>query len=79
MRYEIDVRLDPERNRLEGWTTIHYRSGADTALSAIHLHAYPNAFSSPKTIYAREAARVGESWDAQLAKPEDREIGRAHV
>ena len=72
MRYEIDVRLDPERNRLEGWTTIHYRSGADTALSAIHLHAYPNAFSSPKTIYAREAARVGESWDAQLAKPEDR-------
>lgn len=70
MRYDIDVRLDPERHQLEGWTTIHYRSGADTALSAIHLHTYPNAFSHKNTIFAREAARVGEDYDLQLATPE---------
>ncbi|HEU5311251.1 MAG TPA: M1 family metallopeptidase, partial [Candidatus Eisenbacteria bacterium] len=60
------------RNRLDGWTTIHYRSGADSALSALHLHTYPNAFSHRNTIYAREAARVGESYDLQFAKPEER-------
>ncbi|HET9252436.1 MAG TPA: M1 family aminopeptidase [Candidatus Eisenbacteria bacterium] len=66
------MRLDPERNRLEGWTTIHYRSGADSALTAIHLHTYPNAFAHPNTIYAREAARVGENHDLRFAKPEAR-------
>jgi hypothetical protein len=72
VRYQIDVRLDTERNRLEGWATIHYRSGADSALPALHLHTYPNAFSHPNTVYAREAARVGEDYDVQLAKPEER-------
>ena len=72
LHYAIDVRLDAARHRLEGWTTIRYRSGADSALPAIHLHAYPNAFSSPRTIYAREAARQGEQYDLRFARPSDR-------
>ncbi len=63
LRYTIDVRLDTGRNRLDGWTTIRYRSGADSALPAIHLHTYPNAFSGPRTVYAREQARQAEKYE----------------
>jgi hypothetical protein len=66
------VRLDTARHRLEGWGTIRYRSGADTALTAIHLHAYPNAFSHANTLYSREAARQGEDWSLRYAKPDER-------
>ncbi len=72
VRYSIDVRLDPGRHRLDGWATIVYRSGADSSLPAIHLHAYPNAFSSHHTIYAREGERVAENYDLRFARPSDR-------
>jgi hypothetical protein len=72
LRYAIDVRLDTGRHRLDGWSTIFYRSGADSALPAIHLHAYPNAFSSPRTLYAREAARQGEDYQLRFAKASER-------
>ena len=72
LHYTIDVRLDTGRNRLDGWTTIRYRSGADSALPAIHLHAYPNAFSGPRTIYAREGEREVEKYDIRFARPSER-------
>jgi hypothetical protein len=72
VRYEIDVRLDPIRNRLEGWTTIHYRSGADSALTALWLHAYPNAFSSHRSVYAREGERGDADYEIRFAPPRDR-------
>jgi len=72
VRYRIDALLDTERNRISGWATIHYRSGADTALPALYLHTYPNAFSGPHTIYADEAVRVGEDYAVRLAKPNER-------
>lgn len=72
LRYRIDVRLDTNRHRLEGWADIHYRSGADSALPAIYLHAYPNAFSGPNTIYARDAARQSEDYTLRFWRPEDR-------
>ncbi len=72
VRYEIDVRLDPVRNRLEGWATIHYRSGADSALTALWLHAYPNAFSSHETVYAREGERGDADYDIRFAPSRER-------
>ena len=71
LRYKIDVRLDTQRHRLDGWATIHYRSGADSALPAIYLHAYPNAFSNPRTIYARDVERQTEDFSMRYWKPED--------
>jgi len=72
VRYAIDVRLDTNRQLLDGWVTIGYRSGADSALSALWLHAYPNAFSSHRSIYGREAERFGEDYALRFAPPEDR-------
>lgn len=69
LRYDIDATLDPARHRLDGRASIVYRSGADTAFTRLHLHAYPNAFSGPHTLYAREAARKGENWELRFAKP----------
>ncbi|MGE5178426.1 MAG: M1 family metallopeptidase [Bacteroidota bacterium] len=69
LHYTIDAALDPARHRLTGHATIVYRSGADTALTALYLHTYPNAFSSPNTIYGREAAEQGENWELRDAKP----------
>ena len=72
LRYEIQVRLDPARHRLEGRATIHYRSGADTTLPAIWLHAYPNALSGPHTVYGREAERIGEDYRLRFTPDADR-------
>src|SRR5258705_124455 len=41
LRYRIDVTLDPLRHRLSGRAAITYRSGADSLLPSIYLHAYP--------------------------------------
>jgi hypothetical protein len=71
LRYDIEVRLDPERHRLEGWETVFYRSGADTALPAIYLHAYPNAFQGPHTVYGREWERM-EDYSLRFTSPVDR-------
>jgi hypothetical protein len=60
------------RHRLAGHATITYRSGADSALHAIYLHAYPNAFRDPRTIYAREGERQGEDYAIRLAAREER-------
>ncbi|HEY7728875.1 MAG TPA: M1 family metallopeptidase [Candidatus Eisenbacteria bacterium] len=58
LRYDIRVTLDPFRHRLTGEELVVYRSGADTALTAIFLHAYPNALSGPGTVYGRGADRA---------------------
>jgi hypothetical protein len=58
LRYEIQVSLDPLRHRLTGRERIVYRSGADTALTAIWLHAYPNALRDHRTIFGRGAERA---------------------
>lgn len=72
VRYDIAVLLDTPRQQLDGWATIGYRSGADSTLHALWLHAYPNAFSSHRTIYGREAERYGEDYDLRFAPLRDR-------
>ena len=64
--------LDPVRHRLTGHETIVYRSGADSALPSIYLHAYPNAFRDHHTIYAREGERWGEDYAVRFAASRDR-------
>ncbi len=49
-----------------------YRSGADSTLHAIYLHAYPNAFRDRHTLYAREGERWGEDYSIRLSAPEER-------
>ena len=70
--YRIDCRLDQARHRLTGWAAIHYRSGADSALPALHLHAYPNAFRGPGTIYGHEAERYGGDYGLRLSSLDER-------
>ena len=72
IHYDIDVSLDTERHRLDGHATIVYRSGADSALSAIHFQTYPNAFAHGDTRYARGKARQNEDWSLRYVKAEDR-------
>jgi hypothetical protein len=71
LRTSIDVHLDTNRHRLEGWETIVYRSGADSVLPAIYLHAYPNAFRGPHTVYGREGERM-ETYDLRFTPAADR-------
>jgi len=49
-----------------------YRSGADSVLHAIYLHAYPNAFRDHRTLFAREGERWGEDYAIRLSTPEER-------
>ncbi|MEK7316866.1 MAG: M1 family metallopeptidase, partial [Candidatus Eisenbacteria bacterium] len=70
--YNIAILLDTQRHQLDGWVTIGYRSGADSTLHAIWLHAYPNAFSSHTTIYGREVERYGEDYSIRFAPLRDR-------
>jgi len=66
------VTLDPLRHRLSGRAAITYRSGADSLLPSIYLHAYPNAFRGPHTIFGREGERLGEDYALRLASPSQR-------
>jgi len=49
-----------------------YRSGADTALHSVFLHAYPNAFRDRRTVYGREGERWAEDYDLRLSAPRQR-------
>ncbi|HEY6571743.1 MAG TPA: M1 family metallopeptidase, partial [Candidatus Eisenbacteria bacterium] len=70
--YDIAVLLDTQRHQLDGWATIGYRSGADSTLHTLWLHTYPNAFSSHRTVYGREAERYGEDYSLRFAPLRDR-------
>ncbi|HZE18483.1 MAG TPA: hypothetical protein VE402_00050, partial [Candidatus Angelobacter sp.] len=72
LRYRIEVALDPLRHRVSGHETIVYRSGADSSLHAIYLHAYPNAFRDHRTLFAREGERWGEDYAIRLSTPAER-------
>jgi peptidase M1-like protein len=71
VRCTIAVTLDPARHRLSGLETLTYRSGADSALTALRFHTYPNAFAGPRTTYGREAERVAEDYALRFAAPRD--------
>jgi hypothetical protein len=72
LAYRIEATLDPVRHRLSGRETITYRSGADSTLHSIYLHAYPNAFRDRHTLYAREGERWGEDYSVRLSRAEER-------
>jgi hypothetical protein len=70
--YRIDCRLDPARHRVTGWATLHYTSGADTALPALYFHAYPNAFRDHRTVYGQEAERYGGDYGLRFSSKDER-------
>jgi len=72
IHYRIDATLDPLRHRLVGHETLVYRSGADTTLHAIYLHAYPNAFRDHRTLYAREGEKYGEDYSVRVSSRDER-------
>ncbi len=71
LRYRIQVALDPLRHRLTGRERIVYTSGADTALTSIWFHAYPNALRGPYTVYGRGAERA-EDYALRFMSPVER-------
>jgi hypothetical protein len=77
MLYDIQVVLDAKGRTLTGSETIHYTSGADTALTDIYLHLYPNAFDGRPSTYKRESEEIYR--DFALAQAHGYELGYLRI
>ena len=52
--YTINVVLDPETHRLEGFETIRWTNRTDVATGELYFHLYLNGFASSQTTFMRE-------------------------
>ncbi len=77
VRYDIQVTLDVPGNTLNGRETIRYVSGADSNLSELYLHAYPNAFSGRGSTLAQEMESIYHDYSIAQARAE--ELGRMDI
>ncbi len=68
---DITVQLDDQQQLLRGHIRIMYQNNAPDTLSFIYFHLYPNAYSSDRTAYERQAVENGET-DHYFSEPEDR-------
>lgn len=68
--HNIKVTLDPKKMMLYGEETIQYTNNSPDALHVIRMHIWPNAFSSRKTAYGKEAVLKGNSKFLQARKAE---------
>jgi hypothetical protein len=55
VRYDIAVRLDPERKQLEGRETITWRNPSGDPVTDLWFHLYLNAFRNTKSTFFRES------------------------
>ena len=55
VRYEIAVRLDPEKKQLEGRETITWRNPSGDAVPDLWFHLYLNAFRNNRSTFFRES------------------------
>ena len=71
IHYDIKVTLDVPAKTLTGRETIRYTSGADTALSELYLHAYPNALSGRGSTLAREMESIYHDYSLDHARADE--------
>jgi len=68
VRYDIAVRLDPEKKQLEGRETITWRNPSGDPVPDLWFHLYLNAFRNTKSTFFRESGgrlrndRATENW-----------------
>jgi hypothetical protein len=51
--YRMVARLEPERHRIVGTSTMRWQNPSDREASELYLHAYLNAFAHPRTRFMR--------------------------
>lgn len=71
VHFEIDVRLDDEKNMLYGFEKLTYVNNSPDQLSYIYMHIWPNAYRDNNTALGRQLKENGELF-FYYAKDEDR-------
>ncbi|NMO97898.1 M1 family metallopeptidase [Paenibacillus lemnae] len=55
VEYHMDVRLEPEENKLKGKQTLTWTHPGKKAVTELYFHLYPNAFASKNTTFMKES------------------------
>lgn len=71
MHYEIEVKLDDEKNMLYGFEKLTYRNNSPDQLTYIYMHIWPNAYKDNSTALGQQLKENGELF-FYYAKEEDR-------
>jgi len=71
VHYEIDVKLDDEKNMLYGFEKLTYTNNSPDQLSYIYMHIWPNAYKDNNTALGQQLKENGELF-FYYAKEEDR-------
>ena len=68
--YTISVKLDDNKNALDGQISMVYTNNSPDVLNQIYMHAWPNAYTNRNTAFAKQHLENGKT-DFYFAKPED--------
>lgn len=68
---DIAVTLDDKEHMLRGNINISYQNNSPDTLKFIYIHLYPNAYSTDRTAYERQAVENGDT-KHYFSDPEDR-------
>lgn len=55
VEYHMDVRYEPEENKLKGKQTLTWTHPGKKAVTELYFHLYPNAFASKDTTFMKES------------------------
>ncbi|MDP2174383.1 MAG: M1 family metallopeptidase [Bacteroidota bacterium] len=59
VNHQIDVELFPQHRCIIGFSQITYFNHSPDTLLELHFHVWPNAYSNPKTAFAKQQLRNG--------------------
>jgi hypothetical protein len=68
--YTISVKLDDNKNALNGQISMVYTNNSPDVLNQIYMHVWPNAYANRNTAFAKQHLENGKT-DFYFAKPED--------
>lgn len=68
--YSISVKLDDNKNALEGQISMVYTNNSPNVLNQIYMHVWPNAYANRNTAFAKQHLENGKT-DFYFAKPEE--------
>jgi hypothetical protein len=68
--YTISVKLDENKNALDGQISMVYTNNSPDVLNQIYMHVWPNAYANRNTAFAKQHLENGKT-DFYFAKPQD--------
>jgi hypothetical protein len=68
--YTISVKLDDNKNALDGKISMVYTNNSPDVLNQIYMHVWPNAYANRNTAFAKQHLENGKT-DFYFAKPAD--------